>query len=389
MSQLPNQPQGRPDIQEYLRELQARRAEASKANMMQNMLKAGNKLVGGDGSMMDSQIANNNQGVANYESDQKLIQKDYEAGKAEAAASELDDPNSPRSMMLRKAMTNSTGKDPGPVSYNTMMANKKAGGIQLQEARSTQEGLNSRNAADNERVVSEKAKDREAKSASEKYKLENQPKKNIFEDTMNAEAAKEVTKYLLTNRNTLTSNLSELDDVQARYASGEAKTGGLLGTLNFEKPREIWDKKNLAAERDVERLVQQSLKAILGAQFAQKEAQQLFKRTIDPSADTEVTKQRLRWLKASLSKRMNNMDAVAQEAMRTGKAFNLEAFQKQMLNELVDEEKAEFGVGEGTPLRANGGGEEAPAPVDSNGGMTPEEQAELDELERQEAAGEL
>ena len=80
----------------------------------------------------------------------------------------------------------------------------------------------------------------------------------------------------------LDNNLRLLEDGIRVLESSDTISGGFFGRL----PKFIQQAVNPASQdvkADVEKVIQQSLKAILGAQFAQKEAEQLFQRSYDPT----------------------------------------------------------------------------------------------------------
>lgn len=101
-----------------------------------------------------------------------------------------------------------------------------------------------------------------------------------------------------------------IGDLEKSIANGEAVTGSFASYFP-ESVRNLIDSEGLDMQQSVERIVQQSLKETLGAQFAQKEAEQLFARTWNPKARPEVNLRRTKRLLSELDAYAANMDHIA------------------------------------------------------------------------------
>jgi hypothetical protein len=108
-----------------------------------------------------------------------------------------------------------------------------------------------------------------------------------------------------------------VNKLQEAVANGETITGDLISYFP-ETARNLFGAEGLELQQDVERVVQQSLKETLGAQFAQKEAEQLFARTWNPKASPEVNLRRVQRLLQELDDYAVNMDAIASGMIDSG-----------------------------------------------------------------------
>lgn len=97
--------------------------------------------------------------------------------------------------------------------------------------------------------------------------------------------------------------------LQQAIKEGDPITGDFVSYLP-ESARNLFGAEGVELQQDVERIVQQSLKETLGAQFAQKEAEQLFARTWNPKASPEVNLRRTQRLLSELDGYATNMDAI-------------------------------------------------------------------------------
>lgn len=79
-----------------------------------------------------------------------------------------------------------------------------------------------------------------------------------------------------------------------------AASGPIVGLVPEKVRKPFTTDATMAIQKDIEQVVQESLKAILGAQFAQKEAEQLLSRSFDTSLSEEANAKRVKGLKAQL-----------------------------------------------------------------------------------------
>lgn len=108
-----------------------------------------------------------------------------------------------------------------------------------------------------------------------------------------------------------------IDTLEQAVAKGENVTGDWSSYLP-ESARNLFNPEGVELQQDVERIVQQSLKETLGAQFAQREAEQLFARTWNPKASPEVNLRRTRRLLNELDAYAGNMDALSSGMISSG-----------------------------------------------------------------------
>jgi len=101
-----------------------------------------------------------------------------------------------------------------------------------------------------------------------------------------------------------------IEDLERAIESGQPVTGSFASYFP-DSVRNMIDAEGLDMQQSVERIVQQSLKETLGAQFAQKEAEQLFARTWNPKASPQVNLRRTKRLLAELDAYAANMDRIA------------------------------------------------------------------------------
>lgn len=96
-------------------------------------------------------------------------------------------------------------------------------------------------------------------------------------------------------------NLEQLGTVRSELMNRDDLTGGLAGNMPMSVRRRVFPD-SASAQQTVEDVVQQSLKAILGAQFTEKEAAQLIKRAYDPALSEEKNLERVDRLYKTLRK---------------------------------------------------------------------------------------
>lgn len=102
-------------------------------------------------------------------------------------------------------------------------------------------------------------------------------------------------------------NLDKLREVGTQL---DAK-GDLTNTVMPKAMRDIFNPESSAAQEQVESVVQQSLKQILGAQFTEKEAKQLIERSYNPRLPDDINRKKL----DGMIKQLETMGKAKQEAM--------------------------------------------------------------------------
>lgn len=149
--------------------------------------------------------------------------------------------------------------------------------------------------------------------------------------------------------------LGELDAVIKQIEGGANLTGPVLGALpKFVKDRVASEA--AAAQETVESTVQRSLRAILGAQFTEKEGERLIARAYNPSLPESENLIRVRRLFQQLQEGFENKAAAARYYEQNG---TLRGFTGKLPS------WGDFNVDSDSPRQpANGGGMYGPAPTD-------------------------
>lgn len=101
--------------------------------------------------------------------------------------------------------------------------------------------------------------------------------------------------------NSAEKNLEQLGTIRNELTTRDDLTGGFTGNLPMSVRRRVAPD-SASAQQTVEDVVQQSLKAILGAQFTEKEAEQLIKRAYDPALGEDKNLERVDRLYRTLKK---------------------------------------------------------------------------------------
>ena len=146
----------------------------------------------------------------------------------------------------------------------------------------------------------------------------------------------------------LENNLRLLEDAIDILDSSDTITGPVIGRM----PKFIQQSINPNAvdvRADVERVIQQSLKSILGAQFAMREADQLFARSFDPTQSEESNIKRIRSTLNELRERGKAKDSAARyyEKNKTIAGWRPDL---NTSSDAVNESQAPLAIGEDEPI---------------------------------------
>lgn len=159
---------------------------------------------------------------------------------------------------------------------------------------------------------------KQAQSPSSVVNVNNAPSKGFgkFGETI----ATSVADWASGGRNRSAANLEEanrvVDQLSTAVQSGEDVTGTWKSFLP-DSIRAAVDEEALDLQQSVERIVQQSLKETLGAQFAQKEAEQLFARAWNPKLSDEVNLRRVKRLLGEIESHHNTMDQMSSAFLKS------------------------------------------------------------------------
>ena len=128
------------------------------------------------------------------------------------------------------------------------------------------------------------------------------------QEVVDSEFGKEYAGWTSGGRDGAYSEIEKLKSVAANLKSGKVTTGGLTGTM----PDRLTSKAVLEARADVQSTVMNSLRAILGAQFTEKEGERIIKNTWNESDATENNLARVNRLVADLEAKAAAKDSKSQ-----------------------------------------------------------------------------
>jgi len=148
-----------------------------------------------------------------------------------------------------------------------------------------------------------------------------------YDKVRDREMAKDLTEWTLGGQVQAASQLRRLKDVIGRLEGDENVSGPVIGNLPFKT---ITAAKAKDVEDTVGSVVQLSLKAILGGQFAQQEADQLLRRAYDPALDEAVNAKRLKVLYDDLVYRSKMNDYAARYADQHGTLEGFDGYLPQI-----------------------------------------------------------
>jgi LysM repeat protein len=157
---------------------------------------------------------------------------------------------------------------------------------------------------------------------------------------------KDISQFMAGGATNASENIGSLDEVIADLKSGVAKTGPWQGML----PDRIAQKRK-SVEDKVSRIIFESLKDILGAQFTENEAKKLLAASFDRNSTEELNLERVKALKTKLERKYN-------QQMRFANQFKKRGFMTPNPGEGMTLEDSQAGfLGEGFPgAGAPGGG---------------------------------
>ena len=139
----------------------------------------------------------------------------------------------------------------------------------------------------------------------EGYKIpEKTPKIGEAQKSIDREFGKEYSKFVISGgASSVGKNISQLQDatniLQKHYDAGNDLTGDFRSILP-ESLRSFANPEGVKIQQMVEEVVQSNLKAVLGAQFTEREAQQLLARTFNPKLLPEENIRRIQNLQKSI-----------------------------------------------------------------------------------------
>jgi hypothetical protein len=203
-----------------------------------------------------------------------------------------------------------------------------------------------------------------------------------FDKTLDREFAKDITEWTLGGQQTAYSNLQALGElIKDLENPNKNLTGPLIGNLPY---RSFTAPQSRDAEDRAGRVIQQGLKAVLGGQFAEREAQQLIERSYNRRLDESFNVDRLKSTYNDILRRAQMNDQAANYLSEHGtldgfdgtldefSGMNLYSMERNSLRDVLGSAKK--------AAEANGYG---------SGGLSDDEEARYQELMRKQAAGTL
>lgn len=131
-------------------------------------------------------------------------------------------------------------------------------------------------------------------------------------------------------------NLDSLKDVSANLATRDDLTGGFVGSTPMMIRRRFFQE-SADNQQKVEDVVQQSLKAILGAQFTEKEAARLIERAYDPAASESINKERVDRLYKALRKGIESKKAAGRHFEKNGTMTGFAGTQISSVEDIIND----------------------------------------------------
>lgn len=126
------------------------------------------------------------------------------------------------------------------------------------------------------------------------------PEPTVMQEAVDKEWAPILVEWQRLGSSDSLKQLSQLDAVAKALESGENLTGPMLGALP-PGLRVFLNPNSVNSQQQVEEVVQRNLRAVLGAQFTQKEGDRLIARAYNPQLDESVNKLRLARLIGQMS----------------------------------------------------------------------------------------
>ena len=112
-------------------------------------------------------------------------------------------------------------------------------------------------------------------------------------------------------------NIAKLEDVLGKLESGEKLTGPIMGQMP-DFIMAFIDPDAVGSREAVEGVVQRNLKAVLGAQFTEKEGEKLIKRAYNPTLGGEENARRLRVLTKQMNSALQSKNQMSQYFRENG-----------------------------------------------------------------------
>lgn len=167
-----------------------------------------------------------------------------------------------------------------------------------------------------------------------------------FDKTQDREMAKDIADWKTTGQATALASLAKLREVISDLEDPNSSRGGAYMAMMPDGMKPLVAPNSVNAKETAESVVQSSLKAVLGGQFAQKEADQLFARTYNPVLGDEVNAKRLQRLYNEMVNRAAMNEAAARYADQYGTLQGFEGYLPQLQDFMLTDAETTTGSGD-------------------------------------------
>lgn len=158
--------------------------------------------------------------------------------------------------------------------------------------------------------------------------------------TLDKEYAKDHNEWTSGGAQLAQTEIGKLQNVVNNLKSGAVTTGGLTGLFSDR----ITSNDLLQARSDVQSTVMNSLRAIMGASFTEKEGERVIKNTWNESDSTENNLARLERLVGDLSNQANAKNAKSEIFQKTGSLRSMESPAPQQIIRMKNKAGEEFDI---------------------------------------------
>jgi len=153
----------------------------------------------------------------------------------------------------------------------------------------------------------------------------------VGQKKVDTEFAKDYNQWTSGGAKTARSEINKLQGVINNLKNGNVSTGGMTGLF----PDRLTSDRVLAARSDVQSTVMNSLKAILGAQFTEKEGERIIRNTWNEADSTPNNVARLERLVSDLSAQADDKDSKSAQYEQTGTLAGYRASSTNNSNEAL------------------------------------------------------
>lgn len=170
-----------------------------------------------------------------------------------------------------------------------------------------------------------------------------QPELSVAQEVMERKLADTLSDWKIGGGSQAAVNLQALDGVVTALESGKDLTGGWRAWLPNDL-RAVFDTQGLDTQQTVEQVVQNSLRATLGAAFTASEAEQLISRAYNPKLPEEMNAKRIRRLMQAAEARAQQLNSLDQYLLETGRLTGWDGSLKSVDSILAEMDSLSGGI---------------------------------------------